>query len=108
MIEPTQIPFTDVLVESLFRFIALISIKFPVADTLPALVSQVLCFPHITTLQKLHPTITTIELPRRIPSLHLGRHLQLVASKTLVRKVMQYDLMVYHASSPDIFLVCRE
>ena len=96
----------NVLVESLFRFIALISIKFPVADTLPALVSQVLCFPHITTFQK--PRITTIELPRRIPPRHLGRHLQLVASKTLVRKVMQYDLMVYHASSPDIFLVCRE
>ena len=79
---------------------------FPVADTRPGCFSQVsgytqvLCFAHLSKFRNLFATI--------IPSMPLGRHLQLVASTTLVRKVLQYDSMVYHVASPDIFLVSAE
>jgi len=74
-----HIPYSrfNVLVESLFRFIALITMKFPVADTWPAFVSQVLCFSQISTFPKM----------TRKPCPNLGRHL-------LMGKVLQYDLMV--------------
>ena len=84
---------------------------FPVADTRPGCFSQisgytqVLCFTHLSKFRNIHGTI---ELPKHIPPMPLGRHLQLVASTTLVRKVLQYDSMVYHVASPDIFLVSAE